>query len=397
MSNRKNQDGEQQVIKLIDDIVQNKGNFNFDRLKEKINKEKEQEDKNTDKQRSRYIFYSLYKYAYLTILIGLIFLSIIFIDNKLNTPLLMKNNDLSEALIDSIDIIDIDEGKNQSIFDLSFYTVMLNKDKECNYVEIDIPISHDGTYYAAYLSNKMLNKVNMYFNKYNIINSPDYTTYLSLVNRTPMFKGIDNRFINYYYYSYLNNLSNEEIINNINWIEYTTFDFIKYNVKQYSLLTIVTTSNITKIKDIKNNIYLNNTIKYMDEVCVELDSSTKELSLVTKPTYSSKKYLYNINDNIGEVIYLNQTILNTYYAEIVYENNIQCVYGIIPKWYERYYKRPDLIDVNCLTTEEKDFLSSITKYKSYELFDSYIYDEKNKINKIYKYYNYEKVKYLILE
>ena len=92
MSNRKNQDGEQQVIKLIDDIVQNKGNFNFDRLKEKINKEKEQEDKNTDKQRSRYIFYGLYKYAYLTILIGLIFLSVIFIDNKLNTPLLMKNN-----------------------------------------------------------------------------------------------------------------------------------------------------------------------------------------------------------------------------------------------------------------------------------------------------------------
>ena len=140
MSNRKNQDGEQQVIKLIDDIVQNKGNFNFDRLKEKINKEKEQEDKNTDKQRSRYIFYSLYKYAYLTILIGLIFLSIIFIDNKLNTPLLMKNNDLSEVLVSSINIKKIAE-KNQLVTNnLSFYTIMLNKDKECNYVEIDIPI-----------------------------------------------------------------------------------------------------------------------------------------------------------------------------------------------------------------------------------------------------------------
>ncbi len=389
MKDRKIQDGEQKIVELIDELLQDENHFNYSRVKKKIIEEKEQENTATNDGKERYPRYNLYRYALSLCIISILLLATCVTICEKDKISFILDNTLSTSIMDRTSVEYLNERNNISSKINDIYTLLKQKQNN-NYLEISITKDNQPNYKVAYLQKNLINKINHFFHVNNIEDTQEYQQYLLNVKPYKIISYPNDYYLKYNYYLYLKNISTDKAAHNIKWIDYNDKDNIEYSLDNYVFVYMVSINENVKALDLKTNSILNKDIRLIEPVEVNYNSSTKKFD-ISNNTNNDKMYLYNIDNLNQDIVYIHQTDLEINSVKIENINGIKSVYGIVSSCYYKYLECPEiLIDIKKQEMERISFF--INKLKEYELYEEKINYDISDMYAIYKYYNYDDVK-----
>lgn len=291
-----------------------------------------------------------------TVILFISFILGINIINNINKyDMFYTDNDMVQSIMNYND--SYENISNQRGYNISLFTLLMNK-KEDDTNLIEFTLEDSGIYYAAYLDEKEINKLNKYFE------SVDVEEYKSYVIRIT-YIGYDDLFTKYSYY-----INKEKVSSNIKWIKTNDLEDIKTNIGKYNLV-----------------LTLYNQKLFNDSNCIdlftELDIHNKDHNII-----HGGKYLVNIRNN--------NMISNMYFlynsATIKTINEVKYLEGIIPSWYNKYIENSSLIKTDDQVIKLSNILDEIEKYKTFE---EKVYNEILLKDMYLYYYNYQNIKFYL--
>lgn len=394
MKNRKIQDGEQKIVELIDELLQEENHFNYSRVKQKIKEEKEKENHNTNEERKRFSRTNFYKYVLSCWIFVLMFITCFSLCIK-SKSIFYYDTQLSLSIIDNTSVNKVEEQNLLKSSTNNVFAFFSNKNISQNYYELMIDKEQKPTYQCAYLSNEMMKTVNEYFKINNIEKDNKYQQYkanMKLYFGTTL---LNKNYIKFSYYLYLNNISIEEINQNLKWINCNDKKPIYKFIDDDALCFVIEIYHNVKAYNIKNNELISDNLKLINY----LDTTTSFLNNKVIINEDSKneigdKYLYNYELSNPSINYIYDNNLIYHALEVFEDEDIEFVQGILPSIYDRYLENCKLF----ITSQVMEF-EKLYKYVNL-LNDGEIKEERTPVNNnqylIYKYYDYNFVKNYLL-
>ena len=379
MRSRKVRYGEQKLLDLIDEEMEKVSNLDYSNIKDKIIINEEKGIKEVENKTNFIVIHLKYVLSIVLLIIGIV--TYCTVCTLTNENIFEKNYYLTDVIVEEF------ENGNTFRTSINYYqntnllSVIVNDNKQVNYIELTISEETNRKYYCAYLDKDIIKKINDYFNENDIYNSKIFRE----LYQNSLFIGVDMMLLKTYIYYEKNNI--DKLFSSIKWIEHDFNDNIQYEINNYQLIYLAINNKVKSAIDVKtNNEYTENIVIYNE---IDFDNNT---ILFDINEYQNRKFIYPISKseyNIQQNISIK--FLENYCAEIVYLNNISSIYINIPIWYETYIKYNDE-NIYFYMKDEIELVSNML-----DILDDYKINEE-----VYKfsddlyynryYYDYNKVK-----
>lgn len=383
MSNRKIQNGEQKIITLIGENVEN-ANLNYSNIKDRIVIETNKERKESPKRNHSY-FMARYVAA-CSLIVSFFIISILamtnshFFTNVSLTNFVMNINNENNYQYES----------GMFFQETELYSVLDNKYELSNamVVELDMPTIDEGGIYCAYLSKNLISSIKNYSL------DEDYLSYKSKIS----YYGIDDNLAKYYYYCQKEGIQESQINSHLKWVKYENNDKIKSKINNNGLVFVSLIRNINQAYDINTKQLIDVKIKCIVEIKDnKLSDNSSVDSLLSNIEYDANggKYLFNISKNTKQEQIFTDEYFSDNSALIEEVNGSPVVRGIIPLWYEDSSNNDNFDDYNNkqkYITQLDTWIENLNIYLLYSKETEFSGSrEKTYVN----YYDYSVVEFLI--